>query len=544
MGGLPSQDITITPQILTNRGFGGDLQYRYALSRNSKGQWLLNALQDTDQQRGRGLLTGLHTSQITPTLSLRASVFMASDRTYLQDFGVSGAARALPNGQSQLDIRQQFQSGTLYLLGQYLQPLEQGSTQTFQRLPEIGHQLYEVPIFESAYLFRTDTAYVHFFREKGFNVNRIDFVPTFSRKPWNIGHVMTVAPEVRPRVVYYSRGVNTEDVVGRETIWSSLRTKSRLRRRYRESGGRAISHTIEPELMYEYVPNTRQSDLVQIDNVDNLPKKHLLTYSLQNRFTRYGVGTGPTNLLNLRVSQSYHVERPPAGVVLTQSLLDTQGSIGQVNLNPLATQTFATRSRRRFSDIWARGVFGNVQYNFETQQAIGTFLTVDTFFDPYRAELSQINTDLRYQYQSRWYIQVGQRFARAGDRVQRGDIWNPLSLGDTFESSTRIQFLTASAAVRLPFGWTAGARVFRDIETNVTPELDVVALYQNPCRCWSAGFYFIRFPDRNQFSVLINLTGIGSTDSFGTQLLRSLLEPLLPGEKGLPWVTKISSSSY
>lgn len=541
----PSQDITITPQILTNRGFGGDLKYRYLLSRRSKGEWLLNALQDTDQQRGRGLLTGYHTSRVTPTLSVRANVFLTSDRTYLQDFGTSGAVRALPSGQSRLDVRQRFRSGALYLLGQYLQPLEQGGTETFQRLPEIGHQFYEVPIFNTDFAFRTDTAYVHFFREKGFNVNRINFVPTFSYKPVSIGHVLTVAPEVRPRVVYYSRGVNTEDVVGRETIWSSLRAKSRLRRRFHDNQGGILSHTIEPEVVYEYVPNTRQADLVQIDNVDNLPKKHLLTYSLQNRFTSYGTSKDPLNLLNLRISQSYHVENPPVGLVSTQSLIDTQSSTGQVNpLSPFTTQTFATRSGKRFSDIWARGVLGNVTYDLETFQATGTFLTVDTFFDPYRADLSQINTDLRYQYQSQWYIQVGQRFARAGDRVQRGDIWNPLSLGDTFETTTKIQFLTASAAVKLPYGWTVGARVFRDIETNETPELDVVALYQNPCRCWSAGLYFIRFPDRNQVSFLINLTGIGNTDSFGTQLLRSLLEPLLPGEKGLPWVTNVSGSSY
>ncbi len=541
----PSQDITITPQILTNRGYGGDLKYRYLLSQQSKGEWLLNALHDTDQQRGRGLLTGYHTSQVTRTLSVRANVFLTSDRTYLQDFGTSGAVRALPSGQSLLDVRQQLKSGSLYLLGQYLQPLDQGGTETFQRLPEIGHQFYEVPIFQTGFAVRSDTAYVHFFREKGFNVNRIDFVPSLSYKPVSVGHVLTVAPEVRPRVVYYSRGVNTEDVVGRETIWSSLRTKSRLRRRYRMAEAGILSHTIEPELVYEYVPHTRQSDLVQIDNVDNLPKKHLLTYSLQNRLTSYGSQTDPLNLLNLRLSQSYHLESPQGGVVATQSLIDTQSSTGLLNtLSPSTTQTFATRSSRRFSDIWARGVLGNVTYNVETFQTTGTFLTLDTFFDPYRAEISQINTDLRYQYQSQWYLQVGQRFARAGDRVQRGDIWNPLSLGDTFEATTKIQFLTASAAVKLPFGWTAGARIFRDIETNETPELDVVALYQNPCRCWSAGLYYIQFPDRNQVSIVINLTGIGNTDSFGTQLLRLLLEPLLPGEKGLPWVSDNRSSPY
>ena len=68
-----------------------------------------------------------------------------------------------------------------------------------------------------------------------------------------------------------------------------------------------------------------------------------------------------------------------------------------------------------------------------------------------------------------------------------------------------------------------------------TTEYDVVGLYQNPCRCWSFGLYFIKFPDRSQVSFLINLTGLGNTNSFGSRLLESLLSPLLQGERGLPW---------
>ncbi|MDH5585908.1 MAG: putative LPS assembly protein LptD, partial [Nitrospirota bacterium] len=49
----PSQDLTISPQILTSRGYGGDLNYRYAWSREAKGQWFMNGLYDTEQNRKR-----------------------------------------------------------------------------------------------------------------------------------------------------------------------------------------------------------------------------------------------------------------------------------------------------------------------------------------------------------------------------------------------------------------------------------------------------------------------------------------------------------
>ena len=38
-------------------------------------------------------------------------------------------------------------------------------------------------------------------------------------------------------------------------------------------------HTIEPGVIYEYVPATNQSNINQIDQVDDLPMKNLLTYT-------------------------------------------------------------------------------------------------------------------------------------------------------------------------------------------------------------------------------------------------------------------------
>jgi LPS-assembly protein len=34
---------------------------------------------------------------------------------------------------------------------------------------------------------------------------------------------------------------------------------------------------------------------------------------------------------------------------------------------------------------------------------------------------------------------------------------------------------------------------------------------------------------------MISLTGIGWTENFGTAVLKSILSPLLIGERGLPW---------
>lgn len=36
---------------------------------------------------------------------------------------------------------------------------------------------------------------------------------------------------------------------------------------------------------------------------------------------------------------------------------------------------------------------------------------------------------------------------------------------------------------------------------------------------------------------MLSLTGLGWTENFGTVVLRTILEPLLIGEKGLPWAS-------
>ncbi|MEK6617560.1 MAG: putative LPS assembly protein LptD, partial [Nitrospirota bacterium] len=153
----PSQDLTITPDFLANRGYGGDLEYRYVLNRKSRGQWLLTFIQDTEVNQARATLTGKHMQKVNPDLSIRAEANLLSDPKILSDLSNSGVLRALPSQESNLNITQRFKSGNLYLYGQYLQPLSAGGTDTFQRLPEIGHRLVNVSPFGGPLLLGMDT---------------------------------------------------------------------------------------------------------------------------------------------------------------------------------------------------------------------------------------------------------------------------------------------------------------------------------------------------------------------------------------------------
>jgi LPS-assembly protein len=556
-----SQDLTIAPSYYSDLGYGSDLEYRYVLDRKSRGQWYVSYLQQTklpnvsgvtetgaDVKRARALITGSHTQQFTPDLLLRAQANFVTDPDYLQQLSNSGTQRALPSNESNLLATQRLGYGNVYFLGQYLQPLQAGGSDTFQRLPEIGYTLPNLTLFDSPLLFGTDANVVNFYREQGFAQNRVDFVPGLSTDVFNLGHVVGITPQFKFREVYYSRGATETRSQHRETFWAAIDATSKLSRRFTTDEGHTLLHTIQPSVTYEYVPPTDQSQLTQIDQVDDLPKKNLMTYMIRSRMLEQE-GKSSFNWLDLTLAQSYHV-----GAVQTQArdftpgVLPFLGSLTQ----PLQPATVAIQGRK-FSDLWMRAVIGNNQPQFTQAQlsapafgrgagtvlgqkpVINQYVTIDAFFDPYRSTVSQFNTDFRLQESNNWYMEVGQRYSREGNRVRRGDVWNPISFNEVFAPTEEIQFVTAGGGFRTPWGWTIGAKGYYDVKNGKSPEYDVVALYQNPCKCWSLGLFYLQFPDRAQYNFMLSLTGIGWTENYGTAVVRSILHPLVYGERGLPW---------
>lgn len=557
----PSQDLTISPLYYSNLGYGSDFEYRYFLDRRSRGRWYASLLQQTqlpnvsgvdqsssDARRVRGLITGSHIQQVTPTLLIQGQASLVSDREYLQQLSNSGAQRAAPSGESNFLGTQKTPYGNAYVLAQYLQPLNFGGPDTFQRFPEAGFIMPNTAPSSLPFLVNFDGNFVNFYREQGFTLNRMDIVPGITTDIMDIGHVIGVAPHFKFREVYYTRGVQSDDAISRETFWAALDATSKLTRRYNGSEGGTFLHTIEPSVIYEYVPGSNQSRIPQIDQVDDLPRKNLLTYAFRSRLMEQKSNGKSFNWLDLTLAQSYHV-----GGVQTRAREFTPGVLpflGTVT-QPLQPATVDIKGRR-FSDLWLRAVMGNTAPEFFRPPSLtpdfgntplggqllpprNQYVIVDAFFDPYRGTFSQWNTDFRVQQSNYWYVEVGQRYSRDGNRVRRGDVWNPISFNEVFAPTAEVQFVTAGGGFRTPWGWTVGAKGYYDVKNGRSPEYDVVALYQNPCKCWSLGLYYLQFPDRQQYNFMFSMTGIGWTENFGTTVLRSVLGPLLVGERGLPW---------
>ena len=255
----------------------------------------------------RALITGNHIQQVTSSLLVQAQVSLVSDREYLQQLSNSGTQRASPSGESSLLGTQKLPYGNAYMLAQYLQPLNAGGPDTFQRLPEVGYVLPNVSPYGLPFLMNLDSNFVNFYREQGFTLNRMDLVPGLTTDVIDLGHVVGFTPHFKGREVYYTRGIQSDDALHRETFWAALDATSKLSRRFAQRDGGTFLHTMEPSVIYEYVPSSNQSDIAQIDQVDDLPKKNLLTYALRSRVLEQKINGQSFNWLDLTLAQSYHV---------------------------------------------------------------------------------------------------------------------------------------------------------------------------------------------------------------------------------------------
>ena len=522
----PSQDLTVTPQLLSQRGQGGDIGYRYALDRRSRGRWLLNVFHDADEEKVRAQMTGAHVQHVNDDLLVQANINYATDRTLRRDLSTSGAFRALPSQESVLNITRRLAGGRAYFKAQYLQPLDSGGRETFQRLPEVGHRYRRlIPAGETVMLdVGMDSTFIHFVREQGFDVSRFDIAPSVSVQGLHLGHMLGLRPHLMVREVIYSRSVAPQSMGddmkkdasgagrGRGTFWLGLEAVTNLSRSFSVGKGHRFRHTMIPRLFYEYVPPSRQSDLPQIDAIDYLPKKHLLTYSMSTSMQDERSGASSTTIADIKVAQSYHLGDAP----------------GLANT---------------FSDVWVKAAF-HVPVTYVSAMLSRVRFSMDAFYAPDDHDFTQLNADIAARFHQRAYMELGYRRTREKAVPRRGDIWNPLSFNEVLEAESDIHFFTGGGAVRLSRGWTVGTKIYHDLATGKTPEWDVVGLYQNPCRCWSFGLYYIRLgaggdlPGRNQVNFVLTLRGVGATIGAGTRILQSILSPLLEDEPGLPWAPR------
>ncbi|HEU5468270.1 MAG TPA: LPS assembly protein LptD, partial [Steroidobacteraceae bacterium] len=344
----PNYDLTLTPFLLTRRGPGIGVDYRY-LTGTSSGKFGTDYLPGDDlANRDRRLSTLLHRTDLTGVLRFEADLADASDSRYFEDFGLGPDGTSITFLDRQLRLAWRGDGWRLdgrvqdhQVIDTTVDPLER----PYSRLPQLAFTgLWPMPAgFEASF----DAETVWFERDAGVRGFRADAMP---RLAWGLrGPGFHFEPSAAWRATAYElkdTAPAAEDSPRRSAPILSLDTGLVFER---EAGEREqFVHTLEPRLRYTWIPFRDQDDLPVFDTA--LPDLNLVQLFRTNRYvgadrlgdanelaagltTRLVRGETGQQYLAATIGQRFYFESPR--VVLPGELAETRSAsnlVGEVEL--------------------------------------------------------------------------------------------------------------------------------------------------------------------------------------------------------------------
>lgn len=278
----PNYDLTLTPFLLSRRGFGIGAEYRYLTGR-SRGRLDTDFLPGDDlANRDRRLSTLVHRTDFTDSLRLEADLADASDSRYFEDFGLGPDGTSITFLDRHLQLAWRGDGWRLDGLLQNFQTIDltvDPLDRPYSRLPQLAFTgLWPARGgFEASF----DAETVWFDRDEGVTGLRADAMP---RIAWGLrGPGYHFEPSAAWRATAYElsdTAPGEDDSPGRSAPILSLDSGLVFER---ESGEREqFVHTLEPRLRYTWIPFRNQDDLPVFDTA--LPDLNLVQLFRTNRY--------------------------------------------------------------------------------------------------------------------------------------------------------------------------------------------------------------------------------------------------------------------
>jgi LPS-assembly protein len=305
-----SQDLTVSLDVFTRRGVGGEGEYRYILSENARGiasgflmPEVLRDAQDRERldiplTRGFGSLK--HNWQITPRLSFKVDANGVTDDQVWREYGDRLPERSQERAETNVFVTQRWDAWALTANVLWYQDLTTPAAVELQRTPEI--QLFGVrqPVPGlPGLLYEMESSFTNFYRVVGDSGVRLDLHPLVSL-PIPVAGLFTVTPFAGGRLTYYNQravgqkfthGVWVEDTVYdphvRRQIEGGVELETRAARVWNVDGWgglSAVQHLIEPRVTYLMIRGFDQKNNPQYDPfIDRIGRVTHVIYSITNR---------------------------------------------------------------------------------------------------------------------------------------------------------------------------------------------------------------------------------------------------------------------
>jgi len=415
-------DATFSLDYLSNLGVGKGIEYRYVLGEDNEGVanlYHISGLKDADN---RYAFDWRHLGTLPGQVRLAADVEYVSSRDYFEDFGEVAEEYNKDQAQSVVTASRNWRKVNLTGQLKYTKDLQQSNEQTLQRLPEIDLTVLRLRLGESPFYLSFDGTSTYFWRDEGVKGERLTTRPALSAF-FQPGEILEISPEVGylERLYWASDGNSGFEKEGLYDF--STRISTRFSRVFSTNGRliKKVRHSVEPEVVYSYIPPENQSHLPQFDATDNIGPRNMIAYALTNRFT---AKLEPENgevyyheFLYLRLSQEYDIRES------RRDRLNPQDQLRP--FSDIRAELTARPTRWSFLDVDARYDVNSAEDGFSnrflvfnarsgTWDGAGNALYLDYRFRQEDIEYVAANLDLAWL--KPFYVNYQHRYDFAGDR--------------------------------------------------------------------------------------------------------------------------------
>jgi LPS-assembly protein len=455
-------DATFILDNRSNRGTGGDFEYRYILSKNSEGNVKFSIFDQNklEPKTQRWLLKAYHKERFSDKSYGRIDINLVGDKEYFRDFTSDVDTRTSRYLNSSIYYSKNWDKYSLTSEFKFHKNLIVGDKTTLQILPTINFTGLRQNLFDTPLFYSLDSSFTNFWRDEGVRGQRIDIYPRFSL-PLSPGGYFQFTPEVGIRETIYKSSNEVSRINSREIVDLNTTIDTSFERVFfiEKFGIKKLLHSIEPELSYTFIPKVNQKDFPFFDGIDRISNNNLLTYSLTNRilgkFTDEEGMDYTLELLKFRLSQSFDINE---------------------------------ERRERISPEDKKRPLSNLRAELSIKPSKYVNIGMNTNYDVYEKETRSLNSLLKIRDKRDDLFQFGYRYNK----------------GAIEEYNTTLD-LKVTDYIRAYYESRYSNRDSLWLESKYGVE------YKSLCDCWSLRFSFgerVR-PSEREFSFLLNLTGLG-----------------------------------
>ncbi|MDD2582439.1 MAG: LPS assembly protein LptD [Desulfuromonadaceae bacterium] len=314
----PSQDLLLDLDIMSRRGVGTGLDYRYIRTRGSEGHITPYLIYDQLEDKWRWQLAQKHKEIFSSSANLRMDVNATGDRTFLSDFGDKSGEYNRQSSDSTVNALKMWQNYALTGYLRYSQDLYAADNRsTLQTLPSLGVAGVRQSIFSLPLYFDIDGTADNFSRDSGLSGQRLHLFPRATILQSYSGYLhATLFAGAHIRGYATDRNDISTDVhatAGDLLPEAGVRLSTSLTRIY-DTGFqplKKIRHEIIPEISYNYVPEHDQQRLPFYDYTDRIIHKNMITLSatsLMNGKFVTGDMTEYRDISRIKLSADYAID--------------------------------------------------------------------------------------------------------------------------------------------------------------------------------------------------------------------------------------------